>query len=301
MSRDANHRELGQFLKARRHGLSPEVMGLPTDAQLRRVPGLRREEVAQLASISVQYYTRLEQGRLRASRPVLLTLAKVLRLDNDQRDYLLELAAKDSPQPHQVKQQQITPQTRHLLDRLTDVPAIVLGRRMDVLAWNPLAAVLLTDFSQIPEAQRNYVRLVFSDSDLRHRYANWEDLAMICVAFLRMDAARSPEDPDLVALVTELSARDPRFSEWWAGHNVAHRTSGLKKLRHPLVGDLTLDWQTFTCTDDPDQQLIVWTAEPGTLDDDALRQLASEARTQAPVTTVPTEGGLQPGNPRRGT
>ncbi|MEV6699525.1 helix-turn-helix domain-containing protein [Streptomyces sp. NPDC051453] len=282
MSTDDNSKKLGQFLKARRAELSPEAVGLLDQGQLRRVPGLRREEVAQLASISVQYYTRLEQGRLRASGPVLDSLAKALRLDHDQRDYLLELAAKDAAQPRGARQQRVKPQTQRLLDHLTDVPAIVLGRRMDILAWNPLAGVLLTDFSQIPEDQRNYVRLVFSESEIGGRYVNWESLAKMCVAFLRMDAARSSDDPRLSALVGELSVKDPRFRQWWAGHDVARRTSGVKKLRHPLVGDLTLDWQTFACADDPDQQLIVWTAEPDTPNDEALGFLASWAATREP-------------------
>ncbi|MFH8616336.1 helix-turn-helix domain-containing protein [Streptomyces sp. NPDC017979] len=271
MGTDSN--ELGQFLKARRAGLSPGDVGLTTDGRHRRVPGLRREEVARLASISVQYYTRVEQGRLQASAPVLATLAKVLRLDDDQQTYLLELAGKDASRPRRPRTQHVRPQTRRLLDAI-GAPAIILGRRMDILAWNPLAAALLTDFSQLPDKQRNYARLVFSDSDIRSRYENWETVAPDCVAFLRMEAARHPDDPRLSELVGDLSIKDPHFRTWWAARNVAVQTAGVKTISHPLVGRLTLDWETLACAADPDQQLVVWTAEPGTPSHQALDFLA---------------------------
>ncbi|MGV9423297.1 helix-turn-helix domain-containing protein [Streptomyces sp. NPDC003656] len=275
MGKDAKRRELGQFLKARRADLTPADVGLPADGEHRRVPGLRREEVAQLASISVEYYTRVEQGRLQASAPVLVTLAEVLRLDDDQRTYLLELAGKETPRRRpRPKPQEVRPQTRRLLEAL-NVPALILGRRMDILAWNPLAAALLADFSQLTERQRNYARLVFSDSEVRRRYVNWETAAPDCVAFLRMEAARHPDDLRLSELVGELSINDQHFRRWWAAHNVAAQTTGVKKLRHPLVGELTLDWETLYLATDPDQQLVVWTAAPGTASDEGLAFLAS--------------------------
>ncbi|MEV8047258.1 helix-turn-helix domain-containing protein [Streptomyces griseoluteus] len=275
MGKDANRKELGRFLKARRADLAPADVGLPTAGEHRRVPGLRREEVARLASISVQYYTRVEQGRLQASTPVLVTLAEVLRLDDDQRTYLLELAGKDaSSQQSRPKEQEVRPQTWRLLEALT-VPAVLLGRRMDILAWNPLAAALLVDFSQLSEKQRNYARLVFSDSEVRRRYMNWQTAAPDCVAFLRMEAARHPDDPLLSELVCELSIKDPHFRRWWAAHNVAAQTTGTKKLHHPLVGELILDWETLVLATDPDQQLVVWTATPNTASQEGLDFLAS--------------------------
>ncbi|OBB96864.1 helix-turn-helix domain-containing protein [Mycolicibacterium peregrinum] len=276
MSDHAIRSELGQFLKSRRNALTPAAVGLPEDGTHRRVPGLRREEVAQLASISVQYYTRVEQGRLSASAPVLTVLAEVLRLADDQRNYLFGLAGRSNALPRRADQQKIRPQTRRLLDAL-EFPAIILGRRMDILAWNPLAAALLTDFSQIPAKQRNYARLVFSDSEMRSRYANWESVAPECVAFLRMEAAQTPNDPRLSELVGELSINDAHFRRWWAAHNVASQTSGIKKIRHPLVGELILDWETLTVTTDPSQQLVVWSAEPGTPSHEGLTFLASWA------------------------
>ncbi|WP_405444718.1 helix-turn-helix transcriptional regulator [Streptomyces erythrochromogenes] len=158
-------------------------------------------------------------------------------------------------------------------------------RRMDILAWNPLAAALLTDFSQLTDKQRNYARLVFSDSEMRRRYANWEKVAPDCVAFLRMEDARHPDDPSLTELVGELSIKDPHFRQWWAAHNVAAQTTGVKTLRHPLVGELTLDWETLAVAADPDQQLVVWTAAPGTPSHDSLDFLASWATTHPPTTT----------------
>ncbi|MGW4567162.1 helix-turn-helix domain-containing protein [Streptomyces sp. NPDC004561] len=283
MSRDVNRSELGQFLKARRAELSPAAMGLSETGALRRVPGLRREEVAQLASISAQYYTRLEQGRLQASAPVLTVLARVLRLDDDQRDYLFELAGKESARPRQQKGQQVRPSLQRLLDALTDIPAMVLGRRMDILAWNPLATALLTDFSRIPQERRNYVRLVFTDPTVRDRYLDWETTARDCVAFLRMEAARNPDDPRLTALVGELSVQDPHFRQWWAGHHVAHRAFGTKTMRHPVAGELTLDWESLGSAADSDQQLTVWSAEPGTPSAEGLRFLASWAATEQPA------------------
>ena len=161
MSEPAPHpNELGAFLRARRAELSPGEVGLPETATPRRVAGLRREEVAQLAAISADYYTRLEQGRIRASASVLAALARVLRLGDDQREYLYELAGRNLVRPRRRAAQKIRPQMQLLLDQLTEIPAMVLGRNMDILAWNSLAAALITDFSKIPQSQRNYVRLV---------------------------------------------------------------------------------------------------------------------------------------------
>ncbi len=164
---------------------------------------------------------------------------------------------------------------QRLLDQLTEIPAMVLGRNMDVLAWNSLAAALITDFGQIPQARRNYVRIVFTDPARRQLYADWEEVALMTVAFLRMEAAERPDDPRLAALVGELSVQDPQFRQWWAAHHVASKGFGRKTLRHPVAGELVLDWDTLVCATDPEQQLIIWTAEPGSPTHDALRFLNS--------------------------
>ena len=275
MSTNAHRAELGAFLKARRRELSPATVGLPQTEGRRRVAGLRREEVALLASISSDYYTRLEQGRRQASQTVLETLAEVLRLDDDERSYMFDLAGKDASRPRRRPVQKVQPQLRRLLGDLTTTPAVVLGRRMDILAWNPMAAALITDFDRIPEKQRNLVRLVFVDPAVRALYPDWKGVAHTGVAQLRMEAARDPHDTRLAALVGELSVQDADFRRWWGAHHVAVRGMGTKVFRHPLAGDLTLDWDTLVCASDPDQQLVTWTAEPGTPSHDGLRILAS--------------------------
>ncbi|WP_432187319.1 helix-turn-helix transcriptional regulator [Streptomyces sp. Tue6028] len=285
MSSDARLTELGDFLKTRRAELSPRAVGLPDGAGTRRVPGLRREEVAQLASISTDYYTRLEQGRLSAPGGVLDALAQALRLDDDQRDYLFGLAGRASARPRRRARQKVQPQLRRLLDDLNATPAIVMGRRMDVIAWNSLAAALVTDFGRIPEKHRNYLRLLFVDPAMRSLYADWETVARTCVAQLRMEAVKYPDDPRLTALVGELSVRDPDFRTWWAAHHVATLGVGTKILHHPVAGELALDWDTLTASTDPDQQLIIWTAEVGTPTHDGLRILASWAADQHLSTT----------------
>ncbi|MDA3624096.1 helix-turn-helix domain-containing protein [Saccharopolyspora sp. WRP15-2] len=274
-STNAHRSELGEFLRARRGELSPRQVGLPETGAVRRVPGLRREEVAQLAMISTDYYTRLEQGRMQASAQVLNTIARVLQLNDDQRDYLFELAGKDTARPRRRARQKVQPPLQRLLDELVTVPAIVMGRRQEVLAWNPLASALLTDFSRIPANKRNYIRMVFTDPATRTLYDDWETVARTCVAHLRMEAADSPDDPQLTALVGELSVQDDQFRQWWGAHHVASRGMGTKTMHHPVVGDLTLDWNALTSATDPGQQLITWTAEAGSPSHDGLRILAS--------------------------
>jgi transcriptional regulator with XRE-family HTH domain len=274
-SSKAHHSELGAFLKARRMELSPAEVGLPDAAGRRRVKGLRREEVALLASISPDYYTRLEQGRRQASGPVLDALARVLRLDDGERAYMFDLSGKDAARPRRRTAQKVQPQLRRLLADLPTTPAVVLGRRTDILAWNPMAAALFTDFARIPEKERNFVRLVFRDPAIRALYPDWEWVAQISLAQLRMEAARDPRDPRLAELVGELSLQDPDFLRWWGAHHVAGPGSGTKTLNHPVVGQLTLDWSFLTSTDDPDQRIVTLTAEPGTPSHDRLRILAS--------------------------
>lgn len=266
--------ELGDFLKARRAALSPESVGLPDVGQLRRVSGLRREEVALLAAISVDYYTRLEQGRIRASASVLSTLARALRLDEDQRIYLYGLAGKPLASRIRRTSQRVRPASRRLLDQLTETPAMILGKRLDILAWNSLASALYIDFAKMPSNRRNYVRLLFTDLKMRNLHADWESAARTAVASLRMEAASYPGDPDLAVLVGELSVQDRDFRVWWASHHVASTSYGTKHYRHPIVGDLTLDCDIWASPDGSDQRLMILTAEPGTPSNKALEILA---------------------------
>lgn len=265
--------ELGAFLRTRREELHPGDVGLPLGVSRRRVPGLRRDEVATLASISTDYYTRLEQGRIGASGPVLATLARVLRLDDDQAEYMYERAGKNAARPRTRTRQKVRPQMERLLGLISAAPAMVQRRNFDILAWNPLAAALMIDFSRFPENERNFVRLLFTERSLQELYPEWEEVARMTVAYLRMEAAANPDDPRLAALVGELSVKDSRFREWWAGHYVASIRGARRGYNHPLVGHLTLEWQTLTSDADPDQQLIVFTAEPGTPSQRALEEL----------------------------
>jgi transcriptional regulator with XRE-family HTH domain len=255
------HHALGQFLKAKRAAVSPEDVGLPDTGRIRRVPGLRREEVAQLADVSVDYYTRLEQGRMtQASDAVLAGIAQALNLTRAEREYLQSVVRMPTRRDAPASPKTVTPETQLLIDSMDRVPAVVIGRRMDVIAWNDMGAALFIDFSAIECERRNLARMVFVEPQVRQLYVDWHDVAGGFVERLRMDATRYPDDPKLHALVEELSERDPDFRRWWGRHSVQGVTSGHKRMRHPVAGDLTLDWQALQITSDPHQTIIVHTA-----------------------------------------
>lgn len=276
MSRSSEHSaELGAFLRARRAEVNPEQAGLPTERRSRRVQGLRREEVAQLAMISADYYTRLEQGRLAgASTSVLDAIADALRLGDDQRRYLYTLTNKKVT-PRTPRVEHVPPQTQLLLDNLIDTPAIALGRCLDVLAWNSLAAAVFIDFGQVPRRDRNFVRLLFLDAEVRGRYADWRSIARTCVAFLRMAVAERPADPRLIEVAGELSVRDADFRTWWAERDVSYQAFGTKSLQHPAAGPFSLDWQLLRSGYDGGQSVLAMTAPPGTRSHQALRFLSA--------------------------
>ena len=264
--------ELGDFLRARRAALDPQRAGMPQDGRLRRVPGLRREELAQLAHVSVDYIVRLEQGRTRrVSRPVLDALADALQLEADERGYLFTVA--DVAPERQTSRPGVAPQLHQLLDTMYDVPAMILHRGMDVLAWNRGASALLTDFGALPPAHRNLIRLTFLATDFRGLYADWPRAARERVAVLRMEAGRTPHDPAINALVGELSVQDADFRTWWSTHDVRGPRQLTKTYNHPTAGTLTLDVQQFTVDTHPDQLLVAYTAEPDSPSADRLRFL----------------------------
>lgn len=269
--------ELGQFLQARRSELHPADLGLPPgDPGTRRVSGLRREEVAARVAISQDYYARIEQGRLAPSEPVLQAIADALRLTPDQRAYAENLAQQaDRRTPPKRRSTPVRPQIQRLLDQLTDTPAFVVGKYLDILAWNPLAAALLLDVDKMPPKERNYIRMLFTDSRMKDFYDDWEAMARAGVALLRMQAADNPTDPRLAALVGELSVTDPQFRHWWAARHVARQEFGTKTIHHPELGDLTLDWDAFHWAGDPDQQIITWSAPPGSPTQEKFRILSS--------------------------
>jgi hypothetical protein len=273
--------ELREFLRTRRARVTPADVGLPAFAGTRRVPGLRREEVAQLAGVSVDYYVRLERGRgQNVSESVLDAVARALQLNETERNHLFTIARPSRARQRALPPQRVAPGLLRLLNTLGDTPAMVIGRRLDVLATNSMARALY-NFDAQPPDESNMARYVFLNEGVRSLYVDWEWAARSVVASLHLYAGRNPNDPELAALVGELSVRDEDFSRWWADHNVFRHNHGTKNYHHPLVGDLTLEYQALTPADDPEQSLGVSTAEPGSPSEEALRLLASW--TAAPV------------------
>ncbi len=272
--------QLAAYLRARRAALRPIDVGYPADPR-RRVTGLRREEVAVLAGISVDYYVRLEQGRVPApSRQVLDALARALRLDATQSAHLRRLADPDQPDDL-AQEQSVRPGLQQLLDAMHDCPAFVLGRRTELLACNALGAALHGDPLQHPPRRRAMAWLLFLDDATRHLYPDWEHVARDTIGALREDAGRHPHDPALHALVAELHI-DDLFRRWWNAHHVHTKAAGTKRFAHPVVGTLTLQYEALTVSDDPDQLLVAYTAAPGSRDADALTLLGAwAAGTQA--------------------
>ncbi|WP_420035303.1 helix-turn-helix domain-containing protein [Streptomyces sp. cg28] len=271
--------ELSEFLRTRRARLKPEDVGLSAAGRHRRVPGLRREELAQLAGVSVAYYTRLEQGNGRnVSAEVLDAIARALRLSDTEHAHLVHLAKPTQTRRKQRaprRQQQVRPALRHLLENLEGVPAYIGGARSDILAWNRMAAALFGDWGALAAAERNWARLTFLDPASRELFRDWEQKASDMVSYLRLYAGRNPDDPELSALVGELSVKSEEFRKLWATHDVKEKGHGVKRMRHPLVGELTLSYETLHLPDDDGQFLSVYHAEPGTASAEALRLLAS--------------------------
>ena len=271
------NRELADFLRRARSQVDPERAGLPADGRVRRVTGLRREEVALLARVSTDYYTRLEQGRrIVPSAGVVEAIADALDLDEAGRAHLVHLiGASPRPARRQIRAQSARRGLHQLIDTLDDVPAMLLGRRTDVLATNRLARALLTDFDALPAKDRNYARWMFLDPQARERLVDWDAQARTVVENLRLDAGRDPHDPATQALVGALTIASPEFARWWEEHRVHQRTFGDKHFRHPVVGEMTLQYETLTTPGDPDQALFLFTAEPGSPSREALDMLVS--------------------------
>ncbi|WP_432024612.1 helix-turn-helix domain-containing protein [Streptomyces parvus] len=270
--------ELSEFLRTRRAKLQPQDVGLPEFGRARRVPGLRREELAQLAGVSVAYYTRLEQGNGRnVSAEVLDAIARALRLTDAEHAHLIHLArpARHKRKRRPAKVQRVRTGLLYLLDSMEGIPAYVAGARSDILAWNPMAAAVFGDWASLPAAERNWARLVFLSPAYRDLFLNWDSKASDMVSYLRLYAGSHPDDPQLSALVGELSVKSEEFRRLWATHNVKEKGHGIKLIRHPLVGDLTLSYETLNLPDDEDQQLVTYHAEPGSESVQALRLLAS--------------------------
>ncbi|HEX6448457.1 MAG TPA: helix-turn-helix transcriptional regulator [Trebonia sp.] len=286
----ARQNELGAFLRAQRSRLRPRDVGLVPDTVARRVPGLRREEVARLAGVSTDYYTRLEQGRkVGASESVLNAVARALRLDETGRQHLFDLARPPAAQPTSGTARAQRPRwsTVQLIESWTQQPVMVLGRRRDVLAANALARALIFDFTTLPVAERNYIRWILLHPHARELYRDWEVVASEMVGILRMEAGRLPDDRGISDLVGELAVKSKEFPDWWAGQRVDAHTHGAKRFRHEVVGDLELEWQGLVLPGDEDQTIYVYFAVPGSPAAEKLGLLASwNAPSPSPAETT---------------
>ncbi|MBQ1088967.1 helix-turn-helix transcriptional regulator [Streptomyces sp. B93] len=272
-----DRRELADFLRSRRERITPGDVGLPAGPR-RRTPGLRREEVAQLAFISTEYYTRLEQARApRPSREVLSGLTRALRLTDAERDHLHHLAGAP-PGPPSGPPREVRQSIVDLLHRLPHAAAIVISATHEVLAWNDLAAALMEDFSALSRRDRNLIRRAFLDprdsgGGPLYGVSDAEEFARNAALDLRAAAARYPGDPEVTELVDELLAGSAEFAELWAAHDVTAAVTLTKTFRHPLVGPLTVNCDVLDIAD-RDQRLVIYTAVPGTPAEEALRLLS---------------------------
>ncbi|MEC5192806.1 MULTISPECIES: helix-turn-helix transcriptional regulator [unclassified Arthrobacter] len=303
-----NQSETRDFLATRRAKISPEQAGLPVYGGNRRVPGLRRGEVAMLAGVSVEYYTRLERGNLSGvSEGVLESLARALQLDEAEQAHLFDLARAASssrrPQRRRAATQPVRTGVQLMLDAVTGAPAFVRNGRLDILAANQLGYALYSEMYAGPVRPANHARFIFLDTRSCGFYPDWERAANDTVAILRTEAGRDPYDRGLSDLVGELSTRSEEFRTRWAAHNVRQHYTGVKHLRHPVVGDLHLLYESLDLPADAGLSLLVYTAEPGSSTGDALRLLSSWAATQEsesrPAETGPAES-RHPGTNRSG-
>jgi len=259
---------LGEFLRSRRALVTPEQVGISSFGA-RRVPGLRREELAQLAGVSLTYYTRLEQGQAEhASASVIDALARALELDEDERTHLHALAVSRPRRPRPARALHADPRTCRLLDAMADVPALVMGPRTEVLAWNALGHALLAghvafDAPRRPASRPNLTRMLFLDPHTRELHRDWAVEARRSVASLRFIATGFQDDRELAELIGELTLKSPEFASLWGKHPVQRCTSGVKHLHHPLVGDLELDFAVLHLPDTSGQRLLTHTAAPG--------------------------------------
>ncbi|MER5432153.1 helix-turn-helix transcriptional regulator [Streptomyces sp. NPDC002588] len=263
--------ELGRFLRAHRTRVTPEEVGLKAGPGLRRTPGLRREELATLAGVSIDYYTRLERGKEAHPSPsVVDALARVLLLDERAHEHLRDLAVRAArpaaSEPPKAPTSSVGPGIKLLLESLRPNPAVVVGRTMDLLAWNPGGLRLFVGMEQWPAEKRNVARWVFLDPGARTVFEHWDEQIRACVGRLRALAGTDPDAPDLVGLVDELLAESPEFARLWDRYDVRAHTHGRKTFRLPDLGELTLDYQSMQLEGAPGHRLVAHYAIPGTAD-----------------------------------
>ena len=271
--------EIRDFLVSRRARLTPDTAGLPISAGTRRVPGLRREEAAALAGVSVDYYTRLERGDATGiSDSVFTGLCRALDLDDAERDHLRDLLRRFAPVSSSRRRgpaESTSTSVQRVLDSMGTAPAFVSNSRLDLVATNGLCAALYADLESHSGSSVNLARYTFLDPRATEFYPDWEEVAEMTVALLRSSAGHDPHDRDLTDLIGELVTRSDDFSARWAAHHVRRHTSGRKRIHHPVVGDLELAFDSMDLAADPTLTVTVYTAEPGSASHDALRLLAS--------------------------
>ncbi|MGN6125814.1 MAG: helix-turn-helix transcriptional regulator [Humibacter sp.] len=279
-----NRTEVREFLISRRARITPEKAGIDPVGTRRRVAGLRRDEVARLAGVSVDYYTRLERGNLSGvSDSVLDAIARALQLDRAEHDHLYDLAraaAATSRTPPKPRISTVQPPLQYLLDSITGAPAFVVNNREDIVAYNALGHAMYIDMFRSSFGPANYARFIFLDPHARDFYADWERSASTNVAMLRRQAGRFPHDKGLAELIGELSMRSDEFRTRWAAHNVHRHYTGTKHFNHPIVGPLELLFVQTELDEDTGLTLTVYPAVPGSPTDEALRLLASWAATE---------------------
>ncbi|TFD54618.1 XRE family transcriptional regulator [Cryobacterium frigoriphilum] len=277
--------ELGEFLRTRRAQLTPEAAGI-TPYGARRVPGLRREELAQLAGVSATYYTRLEQGQsTNASESVIDSIGRALNLSDDEKVHLHDLARPATAQRRApCTPEQATPGTIRLLKAMTRVPTVIMGRRNEVLAWNPLGHLLVAghadpDAPSRPLDRPNLTRMLFLDPHTKDLYRNWRDEASLAVASLRFIAAQHQDDAELTQLIGELTLKSSDFAAMWTKHPVHQCVSGIKRFHHPEVGDFDLSYEVLHLPGTSGHRMMTHAAEPGSTDAAALELLAAANET----------------------
>ena len=289
--------EIREFLTTRRAKLTPSQAGLPTFGRQRRVAGLRREEVALLAGISVEYYTRLERGNARGvSESVLDAVSTALQLDEAEHDHLLDLARTanaELPPRRAPTPQKVRPSVARIVDAMVGIPAIVRNGRLDILYANAMGRALYSELYRDPRGP-NHARFAFLDPRSRLFWADWEQGASDCVALLHAEAGRNPYDKALTDLVGELSTRSPEFRVRWAAHNVKNHRSGTKRLHHPLVGDLTLSFEALDLPADGGLAVMTYAAEPGSVSEARLRELEQWVATREQLVAVAEGDATEP-------
>jgi transcriptional regulator with XRE-family HTH domain len=287
-----NRAQVREFLISRRERISPAQAGLPAyGGSNRRVKGLRREEVALLAGVSIDYYIRMERGNLTgASEAVLDGIASALQLDDAERTHLFDLARAAQPAPPRLgrrKTSGVTDGIQQILDAITDAPAWVRNARHDMLAANRLARALYAPVLADPRRPANNARFVYLDPAACEFFADWERAADDIAAMLRSEAGRNPHDKQLVELIGELSTRSEEFRSRWAAHNVRFHRTGRKCIHHPVVGTLDLDFEAMEFPAHPGLTLLAYTAAAGTPTADSLKMLASWAATAEQAGDLP--------------